>query len=490
MSLAPNVQPISDPHPHPVRRIVKWAAVLLFGVLLLMVASGVYQRVKSGSPDVEPFDIDAFKAVKVDDAKNADKVYRTAAPLFVSESSLLKTPEASKAFEQNREQAVEDWSLANADVRNWLTVNRKAMDVWKEGSQLDGYLDIPPGVATVSTLSSPALGSGREFARLALLEASRLSAEGHVGEAWNWYRAVLRSSRHVGTHTGMIGRMVGSAMQATATEPIIAWSARPELSAAQLRLALNDTLAIEALTPPTSDCLKAEYLLVVNSFDQFEAEMGGVATVFNVFGVREHAHHSLRVVFANWLGPVDRPRFRRPAVVKGPPDLYEREASAPAGSLSAEEIQDQCGLSGRGPSALFLGTVLPAGLALVDSVDREEARRSAVILALALELYVREHGALPADLGELVKVGYLKTIPADPFGKGEPFHYRRGKTRAEGGLLWSVWVDQVDDDGKVCVDLQRNDTKGDRCFPIRLPTAGKPSSDSPVKPPVKPSGKP
>ncbi len=82
--------------------------MLLFGVVLLMVASGVYQRVKSGSPDVEPFDIDAFKSVKVDDAKNADKVYRTAAPLFVSESSLRKTPEASRAFEQNREQAVED----------------------------------------------------------------------------------------------------------------------------------------------------------------------------------------------------------------------------------------------------------------------------------------------------------------------------------------------------------------------------------------------
>jgi len=490
MSLAPNVPPISDLHPHPVRRIVKWAAVLLFGVLLLMVASGVYQRVKSGSPDVEPFDIDAFKSVKVDDAKNAEKVYRKAAPLFVSESSLLKTPEASKAFEQNREQAVEDWSLANADVRNWLTINRKAMDIWREGSQLDNYLDVPPGTATVSTLTSPTLGNRREFARLALLEASRLSSAGHVSDAWEWYRAVLRSSRHVGMHAGMVWRMMGSAMQATATEPIIVWAARPEVSAAHLRRALNDALAVEALTPPTSDCLKAEYLLAVNSFDQFEAEMGGLATVFNMFGVREHAHHSLRLIFANWLGPVDRPRFRRPAVVTGPPDVYEREAAAPAGSPSAEEIQEQCGLSGRMPSALFLSTILPTGLSLVDSVDREVARRSAVILALALELYVREHGELPPDLGELVKGGYLKTIPADPFGKGEPFHYRRGKTRATGGLLWSVWVDQVDDDGKVCVDLQRNDTKGDRCFPIRVPTAAQAHSENPAKPPVKPSGKP
>ena len=275
----------------------------------------------------------------------------------------------------------------------------------------------------------------------------------------------------------MIGRMVGGAMQATATEPIIAWSARPELSAAQLRLAINDTFAIEALTPPTSDCLKAEYLLAVNSFDEFASEVGGPAVVFKVFGVREHTHHSLRLIFANWLGSVDRPRFRRPAVVTGRPDLYERDATAPTGSPSAEEIQEQCGLSGRMPSALFLSTMLPAGRWSTPSIAKSATR--AVILALALELYVREHGALPPELGELVKVGYLKTIPADPFGKGEPFHYRRGQTRAEGGLLWSVWVDQVDDDGKVCVDLERNDTKGDRCFPIRVPTPGKPSSASP-----------
>jgi hypothetical protein len=485
MSLAPNVQPISDPHPHPVRRIVKWAAVLLFGVLLLMVASGVYQRVKSGSHDAEPFDLDAFKAVKVDDAKNADKVYRTAAPFFVSESSLLKGPEPLDAFEQSREQAVKDWNQANADVRNWLTLNRKAMEIWKDGSRLDDCLDLSPGVAAVSTPPSPALGSGREFARLALLEASRRSAEGHAGEAWDWYRAVLRSSRHVGLHAGMVWRMVGSAMQATATEPIIAWSARPELSAAQLRLALKDTLAAEALTPPTSDCLKAEYMLALNSFDEFETDFGGPAVVFKVLGVREHTHRSLRLCFANWLGPADRPRFRRPVVVTGPPDLYEREAAAPAGSPSPEEIQEQCGLSGRMPSAMFLSAILPTGMLLIDAVDREEVRRSAVILALALELFVREHGELPADLGELVKGGYLKTIPADPFGKGEPFHYRRGKSGADGGLLWSVWVDQVDDDGKVCVDLQRNDTKGDLCFPIRLPTAGKPSPASPAKPPVK-----
>ncbi len=473
-------------HRRAVRRIVKWAGALLFAAVLLMVASGVKQRLHYGSaPEAEPFDLDAFKSVSVADAKNAATLYRKAVPLFIAESSLLKTPQSMQAFEHSREQAVNDWSLANADVRNWLSLNRKAMEVWKEGSQLDECLDTPPALLNASTAYSSELSTCREFARLAALEASRLSAEGHVDEAWDWYRAMLRSSCHVGMHMGMIGRMMGVAVQATATDPIIAWSARPELSAAQLKRALNETLAAAALTPSTSDCLKAEYLLAVNSFDEFEKDAGGPAVVFNLFRVREHAHHSLRLIFANWLGPADRPRFRRPPVVTGSPDLYEREPSAPPGTPSADEIQAECGLSGHMPSAMFLSMLLPAGMALVDSVDREEVRRSAVVLALALELYAREHNELPADLAQLVKAGYLKTIPADPYGKGESFHYRRGKTRAEGGLLWSVWVDQIDDDGKLCIDPEGASTKGDRCFPISVPSVGNPPPGSAAKPPEK-----
>jgi hypothetical protein len=270
-------------------------------------------------------------------------------------------------------------------------------------------------------------------------------------------------------HACTIWRLVGVAMQAIATDAIISWAARPELTAAQLRKALNETLAIDAMTPPASDCFKAEYLATINSLDDAEAELGGVATVFNIFGAREHARRSLRLIFANWLSQVDRPRFQRTEIHRGEPDLYERDSAAPPGSPSAVDIQSQCGLSSPGPGSILLKLMLPAGLPVIDGIDREQARRAALILALALELYDREHGELPSNLEALVKAGYLKSILADPFGKGEPFHYRRAENPAEGGLLWSIWTDGIDQDGKVSVDTHPGDSVGDKCFVIRVP---------------------
>jgi hypothetical protein len=463
----------------PPRSILKWTIGLsVLGVLVLFLGSALYLRLSKPSiPDVEPFDIDAFTSISVPPEKNATVLYREAAPLFVEHQTANLKQNEVEAFDKSYDEAVaKDWKFANDDVRRWLEANRRAMEIWKRGSQLDDSLDVPPGKVHLATDSSLATIGGRTFARPASLEAARLTAERRNDEAWDWYRSVLRSSRHIGMHASTIWRLVGVAMQATATDAIICWSARPEVTAAQLRKALNETLAIDAMTPPASDCFKAEYLATINSLDDAEAELGGAATVFNLFGAREHARRSLRLIFANWLSQVDRPRFQRTEIHRGEPELYERASAAPPGTPSAADLQSQCALSNPRPGGILLKLILPAGLPVIDGIDREQARRAALILALALELYDREHGELPPNLEALVRAGYLKSIPADPFGKGEPFHYRRAENPAEGGLLWSVWTDGIDQDGKISVDTHPGDTTGDKCFVIRVPPAAKPRS--------------
>lgn len=66
---------------------------------------------------------------------------------------------------------------------------------------------------------------------------------------------------------------------------------------------------------------------------------------------------------------------------------------------------------------------------------------------LALQLNYREHGSFPASLAELVKNGYLKSIPIDPFGKGQAFRYRREPESHGAAVVWSVWIDGVDQAG-------------------------------------------
>jgi hypothetical protein len=114
---------------------------------------------------------------------------------------------------------------------------------------------------------------------------------------------------------------------------------------------------------------------------------------------------------------------------------------------------------------LFVGS---QGL-FVTSTDRERVRRAALELGLALQIFYREHARFPAALDELARGGNLKSIPADPFGKGEPFHYRRESDPRLGAVLWSVWTDRIDQDGKLEADLSRDNPPGDKVFQIRTP---------------------
>ncbi|HET6328634.1 MAG TPA: hypothetical protein VFG04_28380, partial [Planctomycetaceae bacterium] len=398
---------MTDSKVSPTRTVLKWTAALGIFLVLALLFSGLYLRSSGPSvPDVEPFDVDAFVGKPVPAEKNAATFYREAMPRFVDQKTLLlKGRPQEEAFEKSREQAVEsDWKFANEDVRHWLEANRPAMETWKQGSKFDESREIPPNLLDINTDVSLTIAA-RTFDSLALLEAARLNAHGQVDEAWGWYRSALRSSRHIGMNASAIWRLVGCAMLANVTGPAIAWSARPEVTAAQLRKALDDLRAIDAMTPPPSDCLKAEYLLTKNSLDEVEADLGRIATVLNALGAHEHSRRSLRWIFANWLSQADRPRFQRTPIHPGKPEVYELDSGALPGSPSAAEIQNQFGGSSFRVDLRLAELFLPAGFVVIDATDREQARRAALILALALQLYGREHGELPPDLSALVSAG-------------------------------------------------------------------------------------
>ena len=66
-----------------------------------------------------------------------------------------------------------------------------------------------------------------------------------------------------------------------------------------------------------------------------------------------------------------------------------------------------------------------------------------LMLRLALRAFQLEHGAPPPNLKSLVPT-YIKSVPADPFGRGEPLRY---KTDSQTYTLWSIGPDGIDDDG-------------------------------------------
>ena len=74
---------------------------------------------------------------------------------------------------------------------------------------------------------------------------------------------------------------------------------------------------------------------------------------------------------------------------------------------------------------------------------RDLAGDRLLLLQLALRAYCLERGQYPPAPSALVPA-YLKAIPADPFGAGEPVHYKRSGTKY---ILWSVGPDEKNDGG-------------------------------------------
>jgi hypothetical protein len=441
-------------------------AILVPLLLLGVLAVAIWQR--RAAPDVpEPFDVPEFVSFSIPENQNAFTIYRQAGQLLVFEP-MKEVPSGGRGASANYDEVIaKGFQAANEDCRKWLASNRVALDLWRRGSERSQAVDVMP--ADLGWLQLPDCVRPRELSRLSLLEAARITDEQSPSEAWGWYRAGLRCSRHVEMHAGAIGRFLGTATQSASVPAILRWSANPKLTAADLRRALADVVAIGQMTPPVSENLEVEYLFSLRCVDEGNAGMSGLWQ--RVMGYKNRLRRGLKLVYANWLSQADRPRFKRTPSAGGKWFLFELDPALSRSPqiLSPAEIEDRCGLARGSAEAATIGLLMPSTQALFAAVDREQTRQAALVLGLALELYHREHGHFPAQLDELVQAKYLAAIPADPFGKGEPFHYRREADPAKGALLWSVWIDGVDQEGKVEVDSQREAGPGDKVFRILTP---------------------
>jgi hypothetical protein len=425
-------------------------------------------------PDIgEPFDVKSFIAVPFSYRNNAFTLYRHADSSYATPPNAVKTPKQPGArfnwiaYNKSLGDTLEKgWAHANADVRRWLQANEFALQIWHRGTQCAEAIDVSP--ADIRIMSGPTHITGlREFARLACLKAARMSAEGKVADAWKWQLATLRSSAHVAMHTGLLGRLVGMAIYGLAADQARLWAARREVAASDLRLALTDVLAVNKLIPATSKAIKGDYLSWRRPSDRnagLEYTMPRLGPLLELVGYEERARRTLNIVYANLLSQVDRPRFRR-TPLPGTLPLFGRGASAP---LNAKVYSDE-DIEGKiltFPPDFKIAELLLPPKSIFDALDSERANQAALVLILALQLHHREHGQFPATLAELVKNGYVQSIPPDPFGKGEPFHYRRENDPHQGAVLWSVWWDGIDQQGRRDVWNAADRRTGDRIFKI------------------------
>lgn len=106
--------------------------------------------------------------------------------------------------------------------------------------------------------------------------------------------------------------------------------------------------------------------------------------------------------------------------------------------------------------SLFANMALPSIMTIMDGAVPIEASVRQSVIACALERYYLQHHRYPAKLAEL-QPDYLTAIPVDPVN-GQPMGY--GLTAEGRYKLWSVGMDEKDDQKWVAADVQGRGATG------------------------------
>ena len=146
------------------------------------------------------------------------------------------------------------WSQAVPEVRRWVDDNREAMAVYRQGTERPDALDLAIGFDRGSFKTIGALWS---LYLIVLFEASRLEEQGEMAGAWGWYRAILRTSHHIGMHSGFERRNMILRWHRELHNRLTTWADDPKTTSTLLRRALDDVVACEALAPSERDSIMA-----------------------------------------------------------------------------------------------------------------------------------------------------------------------------------------------------------------------------------------
>ena len=228
----------------------------------------------------------------------------------------------------------------------------------------------------------------------------------------------LAPSPLVGRHGFLAERLTGVAMHDDASRALTRWAADPRVDAPLLRRALAEVVAIDAMTVPRSEALKQEYLVFARSLDDpnlvedvlMERDPTrpvddwcqdlpvGDATKRRIHEVRllaaDDRERSLRVarlMTANWLAEVDKPRSRRSAPARRDPPIYEPDPAGPPASRALPPGK----LSRWLDSSMLASRIFRSFDRHAHLIDRERARQARLVVHLADQLYRREHGGAP-----------------------------------------------------------------------------------------------
>lgn len=436
--------------------------VLLF-IFLVGVAPFIYRASRLwGLPDNgPPFDIAEYNSYQPADEDNAFHYYKKAVTQFevevaavedrfphlrqVSPNALTQTLNSSLYTLSNKFRYRTEWEA-------WLDENKKALALWKQGTHCQESLIADLSESNEIQTESTARIRNQivsekltELSWMAVAQARMLIDDGKPGEAWPWYKAAYRCSRHLGKHSVLLDRQTGIDIHRNVSAAIINhWASQPNVTNEQLATAIRDLTEAYALTPSTSETLKANYLVLMNSFDgkNWSKQYGNPTAI--VSRSRDSSE------FGNWLHH-EPERTRRALQLSFRRMIEVVTTFTPAPKLSKQylalSMHNDPVLNKATESRFFFMNVGGYFRQIVVPAANEEGLQAALIATLASQRFLKQNNRYPKSMAELQKA-YPEASFVDPcaMNKNGLLRYRVSKKRVD---VWSVGDDGQDNGGPV-----------------------------------------
>lgn len=367
----------------------------------------------------DPFDVAAFlESSRAIDDQNAFHDYREAVKFFREPNW-----QQIKGFEHPDLMRFADYPQ---EFRDHVEANGTAMNLWLKGTACLSARQFPPSLLN---FSPPAgiTSQLRGLIRTVVWKSAQLQDRGELQESIKLLHAGLRSAVHLWQSGTFYEELSGAVFHAHVSLFIVRWGEDPRVSAGELRDALHEIQEIYRRFPPVSSIIKSEYM-IYRDYGQIVSQMmpsQGFLMMNHLTGDADFHNRLERVKFRNWLASCDLPRRERDA---DPGTGLTRRGDLGAGVLAADEIEK---LKGKSLMPNFIESNCGQ---MIWTSDRDQFRRTALQIFLALQIYYREHQKFPEELSALVPE-ILSELPDNPYSKKrEPPLYR---VEAERVLMWS-----------------------------------------------------
>lgn len=371
-------------------------------------------------------------------AEETVSLYREAMAMIQPRPSNPDEPELSEEAQKARDVELD---------RQWLAENQPALVLALTTAKRPECAFSHPERQLLFQQNISDLQKMRDLARLVILSAGELTAQGKLDEALQRYQAALNMARHVAQNGENIQWLIGTGIERRVAEELPKWAAHPDQTRARLKKAIAMVKAQLSSFPPLARALEAEYA----SWLHFLTEESSLGSAL-------HGSSSWTGRLSGWfegLFPWERERTNRLFEnYFGSRILTARRADETWSTLDRSQRIYRNSEHISGQEKEWIRTTIYGDYVLYASFSHLEHRAltlRGLTLQLALQGYKLQHGEYPETLDALIGP-WLDSMPLDPFS-GQEFHYRptgfptpvyyaeishRIAISAHKGLLWSA----------------------------------------------------